>query len=215
MYRIGLTGGVGCGKSTVSSYLASLGIPVIDGDLLAREAVRPGSPAMQRIRETFGGAVFQADGNLDRAAAARLVFGDEEKRQALNGILHPYIWRRTTEELLKAQEAGHAAAVLDMPLLLETGWQLRVESVWVVKATLDQQIARVKARDGATEEEALSRIARQMPTLNKLNYADVVIDNSQTVESARRQVREALSRLAAAGQIPPVAGISETGQAGR
>ena len=195
MYRIGLTGGVGCGKSTVSSYMARLGLPVIDGDKLSREAVTPGSDAMERIRQVFGPEVFQPDGSLDRVKMARLVFSDEDKRQALNAIIHPYVWKRTEEGLIAAQDAGHPIAVLDMPLLLEIGWQLRSEAVWVVKAPVEQQILRVCARDGATREEALARIRKQMPTLNKLNYADVVIDNSGSVEDARRQVREALSRV--------------------
>ena len=195
MYRIGLTGGVGCGKSTVSSYMARLGLPVIDGDKLSREAVTPGSDAMERIRQVFGPEVFLPDGSLDRVKMARLVFSDEDKRQALNAIIHPYVWKRTEEGLIAAQNAGHPIAVLDMPLLLEIGWQLRSEAVWVVKAPVEQQILRVCARDGATREEALARIRKQMPTLNKLNYADVVIDNSGSVEDARRQVREALSRV--------------------
>ncbi len=195
MYRIGLTGGVGCGKSTVSSYLATLGLPVIDGDKLSREAVTPGSEAMDRIRQVFGPEVFLPDGQLDRTEMARRVFSDEDSRQALNAIIHPYVWRRTEEALLAAQAAGHPIAVLDMPLLLEIGWQLRVEEVWVVSAPVEQQIRRVCARDNATVEEAMARIRKQMPTLSKLNYADVVIDNSGTVEHTRQQVREALQRV--------------------
>lgn len=195
MYRIGLTGGVGCGKSTVSSYMAELGIPVIDGDRLSREAVTPGSEAMEAIRRVFGPEVFQPDGRLDRAKMARIVFSDEDKRQALNAIIHPYVWKRTEEGLITAQNEGHALAVLDMPLLLEIGWQLRSEAVWVVKAPVDMQIRRVCARDGATPEEAMARIKKQMPTENKLHYADVVIDNSQSIDATRRQVREALARV--------------------
>ena len=104
MYRIGLSGGVGCGKSTVSSYLKELGIPIIDGDMLAREAVRPGSAAMEDIRRAFGEAIFNEDGTLDRMKTAAIVFTNEEKRQQLNAIIHPFIWHRTQEELLKAQE---------------------------------------------------------------------------------------------------------------
>lgn len=195
MYRIGLTGGVGCGKSTVSSYMAELGIPVIDGDRLSREAVTPGSEAMEAIRRVFGPEVFQPDGRLDRAKMAKIVFSDEDKRQALNAIIHPYVWKRTEEGLITAQNEGHALAVLDMPLLLEIGWQLRSEAVWVVKAPVDMQIRRVCARDGATPEEAMARIRKQMPTENKLHYADVVIDNSHSIDATRRQVREALARV--------------------
>lgn len=127
MYRIGLTGGVGSGKSTVSSYMHELGIPVIDGDKLAREAVIPGSLAMNRLREVFGPHIFLPDGSLDRLKVGEIVFNDEEKRQKLNGIIHPYIWYRTREELIRAQEDGFPVVVLDMPLLLESagssGWK--------------------------------------------------------------------------------------------
>ena len=116
------------------------------------------------------------------------------KRQQLNAIIHPFIWHRTQEELLKAQEEGHDLVVLDMPLLLEISWQLRVEEVWIVKVPLEMQIERVTLRDGFTREQVLDRIHKQMPTDNKLNYADVIIDNSRSVEDTRRQVREALAK---------------------
>ena len=195
MYRIGLTGGVGCGKSTVSSYLKELGIPVIDGDKLAREAVMPGSEAMKKIREAFGDAVFTEEGMLDRQKMADLVFTDEEKRQTLNAIIHPFIWHRTQEELWKAQEKGAELAVLDMPLLLEIGWYLRSESVWVVYVPLEMQIQRVMNRDGFTREQVLDRIGKQMLTENKLNYADVIIDNSGSIEETRAQVDRALEKI--------------------
>lgn len=195
MYRIGLTGGVGCGKSTVSSYMARLGLPIIDGDKLSREAVTPGSEAMERIRQVFGPEVFLPDGQLDRVKMAKLVFSDEDRRQALNAIIHPYVWRRTEEGFITAQNEGYPIAVMDMPLLLEIGWQLRSEAVWVVRAPVEQQILRMCARDGATREEALARIRKQMPTINKINYADVVIDNSGSLEATEQQVQEALQQV--------------------
>ena len=180
MYRIGLTGGVGSGKSTVSNYMHTLGIPVIDGDKLAREAVTPGSQAMARMEQVFGKEIFNEDGTLDRLKTAEIIFTNEEKRQQLNDIIHPYIWYRTQE---------------DMPLLLEISWQLRVEAVWIVEVPLEVQINRVIHRDHFTREQVLERIGKQMPTLNKLNYADVVIDNSHSVEETERQVREALKHV--------------------
>ena len=99
MYRIGLTGGVGSGKSTVSNYMHTLGIPVIDGDKLAREAVTPGSQAMARMEQVFEKEIFNEDGTLDRLKTAEIIFTNEEKRQQLNDIIHPYIWYRTQEEL--------------------------------------------------------------------------------------------------------------------
>ena len=200
MYRIGLTGGVGCGKSTVSTYLKELGIPIIDGDKLAREAVTPGSEAMEKIRETFGDGVFTPEGALDRRKVADLVFTDEAERQKLNAIIHPFIWRRTREELYKAEEAGAQAVVLDMPLLLEIGWHLRVEAVWVVYVPQEIQIQRVMGRDGLTREQVMDRIGKQMSTENKLKYADVVIDNSGTVEETRAQVDVALKAMGVSGR---------------
>ena len=181
MYRIGLTGGVGSGKSTVSNYMHTLGIPVIDGDKLAREAVTPGSQAMARMEQVFGKEIFNEDGTLDRLKTAEIIFTNEEKRQQLNDIIHPYIWYRTQEELYRAQDEG--------------SWQLRVEAVWIVEVPLEVQINRVIHRDHFTREQVLERIGKQMPTLNKLNYADVVIDNSHSVEETERQVREALKHV--------------------
>lgn len=195
MYRIGLTGGVGSGKSTVSSYMHELGIPVIDGDKLAREAVIPGSRAMAEMRKAFGPYIFLPDGSLNRLKMGEIVFNDEEKRQKLNSIIHPFIWHRTREELIRAQEEGFPVVVLDMPLLLEISWQLRVEEVWLVEVPLEVQIARVISRDGFTREQVMERIGKQMPTTNKMNYADVIIDNSRSVEDTRRQVREALKHV--------------------
>lgn len=195
MYRIGLTGGVGSGKSTVSSYMKEFGIPVIDGDCLAMEAVAPGNIAMREIRQVFGNGIFNEDGSLNRLKTAEIIFKDEEKRKVLNGIIHPYIWRRTQEEVIAAQNHGYFVVVLDMPLLLEIDWQLRVEAVWVVQVPLEVQIERVMARNGFTRKQVLERIHKQMPTENKLNYADVVIDNSRSPEDTKRQVREALMQI--------------------
>lgn len=195
MYRIGLTGGVGSGKSTVSSYMKEFGIPVIDGDRLAMEAVVPGSIAMKEIQRFFGNEIFHEDGSLNRLKMAEIVFKDEEKRKVLNGIIHPYIWRRTQEEVIAAQDNGYSVVVLDMPLLLEINWQLRVEAVWVVQVPLEVQIERVMMRNGFTREQVLDRVHKQMPTENKLNYADVVIDNSRSPEDTKRQVREALMQI--------------------
>ena len=195
MFRIGLTGGVGCGKSTVSRYLAKQGIPIIDGDEISREAVMPGSPVMREIERLFGSEMLTEDGNLNREKMAELVFSDEGKRQTLNGLIHPFVWKKTEEATLAAQETGHRFVVLDMPLLLEIGWNLRVESVWVVTVPQEVQIERVQKRDGVTREQAMARIRKQMPTVSKIGYADIVIDNSGTQEETYRQVDEALAEI--------------------
>ena len=195
MFRIGLTGGVGCGKSTVSRYLAQHGIPIIDGDEISREAVMPGSPVMREIERLFGSEMLTEDGNLNREKMAELVFSDEGKRQTLNGLIHPFVWKKTEEATLAAQETGHRFVVLDMPLLLEIGWNLRVESVWVVTVPQEVQIRRVQKRDGVTREQAMARIRKQMPTVSKIGYADIVIDNSGTEEETYRRVDEALAEI--------------------
>ena len=195
MFRIGLTGGVGCGKSTVSRYLAKHGIPIIDGDEISREAVMPGSPVMREIERLFGSEMLTEDGNLNREKMAELVFSDEGKRQILNGLIHPFVWKKTEEATLAAQETGHRFVVLDMPLLLEIGWNLRVESVWVVTVPQEVQIERVQKRDGVTREQAMARIRKQMPTVSKIGYADIVIDNSGTEEETYRRVDEALAEI--------------------
>ena len=195
MFRIGLTGGVGCGKSTVSRYLSSLGIPIVDGDRIAHEATEPGSAVMREIARVFGEDMLRGDGTLDREKLAALVFSDEEKRQALNAIIHPYVWRKAAAQMLAAEAVGHSLIVLDMPLLIEIGWHLRVESIWVVVVPKETQIERVCQRDGATREQALARIRMQMPTDKKIGYADIVIDNSGTPEETYRQVDAALSKL--------------------
>ncbi len=195
MYRIGLTGGVGSGKSTVSSYMKELGIPVIDGDKLAQEAVRPRTDVMKQIKAAFGNEIFCEDGTLNRIKMAEIVFNEESKRQILNGIIHPYVWEKTQEQLIHYQESGNTVVVLDMPLLLEISWQLRVEEIWVVRVSTEVQIKRVMERNGMTREQVLERIRNQMPTESKLNYADVIIDNSYTVENTRKQVRIALQHI--------------------
>ena len=159
------------------------------------EAVAPGSITMKEIQKVFGDEIFNKDGSLNRLKTADIIFKDEEKRKALNGIIHPYIWRRTQAEVIAAQNNGHSVVVLDMPLLLEINWQLRVEAVWVVQVPLEVQIERVMARNGFTREQVLDRIHKQMPTEYKLNYADVIIDNSRSPEDMKRQVREALVRI--------------------
>ena len=167
----------------------------MSGTQVQEEAVIPGSRAMAEMRKAFGPHIFLPDGSLNRLKMGEIVFNDEEKRQKLNSIIHPFIWHRTREELIRAQEEGFPVVVLDMPLLLEISWQLRVEEVWLVEVPLEVQIARVISRDGFTREQVMERIGKQMPTTNKMNYADVIIDNSRSVEDTRRQVREALKHV--------------------
>ena len=158
MLRIGLTGGIGSGKSTVSARLAELGAVVVDADKIAREVVEPGEPALEQIHERFGDAVFIGDGTLDRPALGRVVFGDPQALADLEGITHPAIWRRTAERFAAAEAAGSVIGVHDMPLLVEK--QMAGEYHLVVVVDTDEQVRlqRLVELRGMPQDEARSRI---------------------------------------------------------
>lgn len=192
MRRIGLTGGIGSGKSTVCAILAELGADVIDADALAREVVAPGSDGLAAVVEAFGPDVLAPDGSLDRAALAGRVFSDEDARRTLNGITHPRIAERTRH--LIAQLPHDAVLVHDVPLLVELGMQGAYDLVVVVDAPDEVRVARLVER-GLGEQDARARIAAQASREQRLAAADVVIDNSGTLEHLRAQVLSAWPRL--------------------
>ena len=197
---IGLTGGIGSGKSEVARMLAGLGAAVVDADAIAREVVEPGEPALARLVDAFGPGILAPDGRLDRRRLGRLVFGDQEARRRLESIVHPAIRARTTERIARLlQEGLHPAVVWDVPLLFEVGAEGMVDEVWVVTAPRATRLARLKRRDpDLTPEELERRMAAQIPLEEKVARADVVIDNGGDLESTRRQVeaawRERLAR---------------------
>lgn len=187
---IGLTGGIASGKSSVASIFEELGVPVVDADQLAREAVLPGSRSLVRIAGIFGDDVVAADGTLDRKRLGNLVFGDPEKRRRLEGILHPEIRRLGEERIAREIAAGHRLLVYMAPLLIEAGAVDRVDEIWVVTVRPEIQLARLMARDGICREEAQRIIASQMSLDEKAAYGRVLIDNSGTPEETRRLVTE-------------------------
>lgn len=189
MHIIGLTGGIGSGKSTVAAYLQTLGAPVIDADAVSRALTAPGGAALSAIRECFGSEVFAADGTLDRKALAARVFADPAALAQLNAITHPRIFAAIEERLAALASAGEPAAVVDMPLLFETGYQTHCHQVWLVAVGEETQIARVMARDGCSRQQALSRIASQMPLAEKAKLATHIIQNDGAVEAAYAQAR--------------------------
>jgi dephospho-CoA kinase len=190
---IGLTGGIGSGKSTVSEMLRALGAAVISSDALAREVVAPGQPALEEIREAFGPEVVQADGSLDRPALARRVFADPEARRRLEAITHPRVRALTLQRLDSLRSGGSAAAVVDVPLLYEVGMDEAgiFDEIWVVWVPAEVQVARVVARDRCDEAQARARLQAQWPLEEKARRADRVIDNSGDEEATRRQVEAA------------------------
>ncbi|MGY1650416.1 dephospho-CoA kinase [Geodermatophilus sp. SYSU D01119] len=185
MLRIGLTGGIGSGKSTVAALLAARGAVVVDADRIAREVVEPGTPGLAAVVGAFGPGVRTADGALDRAALASIVFADPEARARLDGIVHPLVRARAQEVVARAPE--DAVVVQDVPLLVETGQAGQYDLVLVVEADLETRVARLLLR-GLTEEDARARIAAQATDEQRRAVADVVLDNSGTPDALAAQV---------------------------
>jgi dephospho-CoA kinase len=191
--HVGLTGGIGAGKSTVARLLAERGAIVLDADLAAREVVAAGSDGLAAVAAEFGDGVLAADGTLDRPALARVVFGDEDRRAALNAIVHPRV------RAWMARRAGLAApgsvVVQDIPLLVESGLAGRFDLVVVVDAADEARIGRLARDRGMAEPEARARIAAQLPREQRLAAADVVISNDGPAEDLAGQVDELWARL--------------------
>lgn len=195
MFIIGLTGGIGSGKSTIASWFREWHIPVIDGDKLAREAVNPGSPVLSILADAFGKEILAEEGTLKRRQLGQIVFQDKAKLSRLNQIMHPAIWHLVESRLKACKDAGEKLAVLDMPLLIEAGWQSRVDSVWVVYVSTEVQISRVMKRDGLKRSQVMAIMQNQIPVKEKLSYADVIINNGGSEENTRRQVLQELSKI--------------------
>ena len=188
MRRIGLTGGVASGKSTVSALLAELGAVVIDADVLAREVVAPGTDGLREIVDAFGSEVLTVDGELDRAALGAIVFADTGKRRVLEGIIHPRVRSRGAQ--IEASAGPEAIVVHDIPLLAETGQADGFEAVIVVDVPVELQVDRMVELRGMTREDAEARVAAQASREERLEIATHVVDNTGTVEDLRRRVTE-------------------------
>jgi dephospho-CoA kinase len=193
--RIGLTGGIGSGKSTVARMLAARGAVVIDADRIVHELQAPGTPALAEIVAAFGPEVLRNDGSLDRPALGAIVFREPEARARLNAILHPRVGAEMARREREAREAGAPVIVLDIPLLLEgrsggtgTAARLGFDAIVVVWVPEDVQVTRTCSRDGCDAAEARRRIAAQLPLDEKRELADHVIDNSGSLEQTQRQV---------------------------
>jgi dephospho-CoA kinase len=195
--RVGLTGGVASGKSTVAALLRELGAVVVDSDVLAREVVEPGTPGLAAVVEAFGPGVLTADGRLDRPALGAVVFGDEPARRRLEGILHPLIRARAAE--LEAAAPAGTVVVHDIPLLVETGQADRFDAVVVVDVPVETQVARMVRDRGMSREDALARVKAQASREERLAVATQVVENTGTREDLRDRVTEVLEELVSAG----------------
>lgn len=184
--KIGLTGSIACGKSTVSAYLRELGCFVADADAISHAMTAPGGPALPALRAAFGDVIFDGD-ILNRRALGSLVFGDEHKRAQLNAILHPMIISEIAAQL-EAHDTGDMPVFGDVPLLYECGMQHMFDRIWVVSVPREEQIARLYIRDGLSREEAEQRIDAQMPLAEKEHRADAVIRTHGPIPETRSQI---------------------------
>ncbi|MFG2862923.1 dephospho-CoA kinase [Streptomyces sioyaensis] len=193
MVKVGLTGGIGAGKSEVSRLLASYGAVIVDADKIAREVVEPGTPGLAAVVEEFGDGVLAPDGTLDRPKLGGIVFADPEKLKALNAIVHPLVGARSAE--LEAAAGPDAVVVHDVPLLTENGLAPLYDLVVVVDAAPQTQLDRLVRLRGMAEDEAKSRMAAQATREQRLAVADLVIDNNGPLEALEPQVRAVWERL--------------------
>ena len=196
MLRVALTGGIATGKSYCLARFGSLGVPVIDADQLARDAVAPGSRALEEVAARFGAAIIRPDGSLDRASLGRIVFTDRAARADLEAIVHPEVYRRISEWLATVPTRTRVA-IADIPLLFETGHTHDFDRVVVVACDPREQLRRIIARDGLSERDARARLDSQWPIEEKEARADYVIKTDGTVADTDTQVRTVFELLSA------------------
>jgi dephospho-CoA kinase len=193
---VGLTGGIGAGKSTVAAILAELGARVIDADRIGHEVYRPGSEGFRRVVEAFGAGVVGTDGAIDRRALGAIVFADPAARARLNAIVHPLIAAEIAARVAAAREDGFTGPlVIEAAVMLEAGWQQLVDRVWVVSTRPEHAVARVVAARGLARDEVERRLAAQMPDAERRRRADLVIENDGEPTALRREVEKAWQTL--------------------
>ncbi len=208
MHLFGLTGGIASGKSAVAARLRALGVPVIDADELAREAVAVGSPGLAQIVETFGPGVRREDGTLDRSKLAALVFHDDEKRRTLNSIVHPIVTALTLQRASALRNVGHLLACYEAALIVENGVADAFRPLVVVAAPEETQVARATARDSANAADIRARIRAQVPLAEKIRAADFVIDNTGSLADLERRTDEVLDAIRERIELPRDAAAS-------
>ncbi len=195
MLSLGLTGGIGSGKSTVSAMLEERGASVVDADRIVRALQAPGEPVFESMVEAFGTSIVAGDGSLDRQAVADIVFGDDAALETLNSIVHPAVGAAIAERLVELSKTDDIV-IMDIPLLVESGRD-DMAAVIVVDVDPDLAVARLVDQRGFSEEDARARMARQVSREDRLAKADVVLDNSGSIESLRAQVDRLWQRIEA------------------
>ena len=192
-FRLGLTGSIATGKSTVSNYFKKAGFPVVDADLGARAVVEPGTQGLQAIKEHFGEDFLFPNGTLNRKKLGNVVFTDKDQLKALNQLLLPYIYDWVNDQAQSYQDQGHQLIVLDIPLLYETKYQDACGAVMLVYVPESIQLQRLMDRDNLSEDEAFDRMLSQYNIEQKLRWADIVIDNQGSIQQTEQQVEAWLS----------------------
>jgi dephospho-CoA kinase len=194
--NIGLTGGIATGKSTVSSLLVQKGALLIDADAIAREVMLPGQPVLDAVTNFFGQAILQEDGTLDRKKLGNIVFNDKEALKVLNSISHPVIRKQMKERMNELEKQNpNTLIVIDIPLLIESGLQSMFEQVLLVYVPRDIQKQRLMLRDSLSSEQAEARLLAQMDIEEKKTIANIVIDNSYSLEQTEQQLSELWHQL--------------------
>ncbi len=189
MKVIGLTGGIGTGKSTVAGFMAELGAAVIEADSIGHQLYRPGTPTWRGVVEAFGRDILTPDGSIDRARLGDIVFHDDKARRRLNRLTHPAIKQEIRKLIKRYRQEGKRAVLLEVPLLLEAGWASLVDEVWVTTASEATVLRRLTGRGGLSRSEAEARIRVQLPAAERPRRADVVIDTDCSLDELRAKVK--------------------------
>ena len=195
MKVIGLTGGIGSGKSTVSQFLAELGAVIIDADKIGHEAFKPDTEVWHEVLAAFGKQIVTPNGAIDREKLGTIVFGSSEARARLNQIMHPPMYDLVKAQLEEYQRQGAGVVVVEAPLLLEAGWTSLADEVWVTTASEATVLKRLRERTGLSEPESLARIRSQLPAEKRLRHADVVIDTDCDLGELKAKVKKLWQRL--------------------
>jgi dephospho-CoA kinase len=195
MLKVGLTGGIACGKTVVRRRLEERGIPTLDADAVVHRLLQAETDVTRRIAETFGETVIAPDGSVDRKALGGIVFADEEARKKLNAIVHPGVWREVERFFDEREKTSDPVAVVDAALMIETGSYRRYDRLVVVHCRPELQLERLMARDGLSREDAERRIRSQMPIEQKLPFADFLVDTSGTIEETLKRTDDLASQL--------------------
>ena len=195
MKVIGLTGGIGSGKSTVSQYLAELGAVVLDADKVGHEAFKPDTPAWRDVVATFGREVLAPSGEVDRKKLGEIVFNEPEALSRLNQIMHPRMYDMMKTRIEEYRRQGVAVVVIEAAVLIEANWTSLVDEVWVTVVPESTVLERIKKQRGLAEEQTLARIRSQIPIEERLKHADVVINNDGDLDDVKAKVKELWQKL--------------------